>query len=305
MEFFKYIDSWTWGKRFGLAEKFKTRDEFWQFQSESSIVMKAAFVWRQTEMEKAWIKLERPYYQVYSAIIPMLLNLKLSIPCSALSHMTMQPVELRLPTVGNEELFQFKDVNSGQMHRVESIMFGIQDVPTDHGSDDLCKGLVVFYDVGEKHDIGYPILMSKFFPLRDDLSLQEACDLLPKHHSYYEGVVIPESVILNVVKLCACVALIDQDPNIVSADILVDDMGKWDKASAEERIRLIEKAHRRGKKGWNIGKEIEVLPHYRRPHPAIVWTGKGRTAGKIIMRKGSIVHRNKVTSVPTGFETDV
>lgn len=305
MEFYKYVDSWTWAKKLGLATQFTDRSEFWQFQEESSIAMKAAFVWRQTEMEKAWIKLERPYYQVFPAIIPMLLRLKLSLPCSALTKMTIEPVELRLPVKGNEDLFQFVDSKTGKTHRVESVIFGIQEVPTAHQSTELCKGLVVFYDVGERHDYGFPILMSKFFPLREDLSLQEACDLLPKHHSYYEGIIIPDHIILNVVKLCACVALIDQDPDVVSADILVDDLRKWDQASSEERMRLIEKAHRRGKKGWNIGKEIEVLPHYRRPHPAVVWTGKGRALGKIVMRKGSIVHRNKVTSVPTGFESDV
>lgn len=304
MEFFKYVDSWTWAKKLGLGQQFKNRDDFWKFQSESSIVAKAAFVWRQTEMEKAWIKLERPYYQVFPAIVPMLLNLKLSIPCSALLNMSMQPVELRLPTTGNEDLFAFVDQNSGKPHRVESIIFGLQEVPTAHQSQELCKGLVVFYDVGEKHDYGYPILMSKFFPLREDLTLQEACDLLPKHHSYFDGVIIPEHIILNVVRLCTCVALIDQDPEVVSADILVDDLRKWDAASAEERLKLIEKAHRRGKKGWNIGKQLEVMPHYRRPHPAVVWTGKGRNAAKIVLRKGSIVHRNKVTSVPTGFESD-
>jgi len=219
--------------------------------------------------------------------------------------MSMQPVELRLPKVGNEDLFQFVDVTTGKTHRVESVIFGLQDVPNDHKSEELCKGLVVFYDVGERHDIGYPVLASKFFPLREDLTLQQACDLLPRHKSYFEGVIIPDFIMLNIIKLCACVALIDQDPDIFTADILVDDLNKWDQANQDERARLIEKAHRRGKKGWNVGKGLEVIPHYRRPHPAVVWTGKGRACAKIVLRKGSIVHRNKVASVPTGFESDV
>jgi hypothetical protein len=37
----------------------------------------------------------------------------------------------------------------------------------------------------------------------------------------------------------------------------------------------VDKAHRRGKVGWNVGRHIEVAPHYRRPHMALVWTGTG------------------------------
>jgi hypothetical protein len=55
--------------------------------------------------------------------------------------------------------------------------------------------------------------------------------------------------------------------------------------------RYIEKAHRRGKIGWNVGRHIEVAPHYRRPHMALVWTGQGRTVPKIVPRRGSVVHR--------------
>jgi hypothetical protein len=42
--------------------------------------------------------------------------------------------------------------------------------------------------------------------------------------------------------------------------------------------------------------------YYRRPHPALVWTGHGRTVPRIIMRKGSVVHREVLAPVPTGFE---
>ena len=28
------------------------------------------------------------------------------------------------------------------------------------------------------------------------------------------------------------------------------------------------------------------MPHYRRPHPALVWTGHGRAVPRIVLRKG-------------------
>ena len=57
----------------------------------------------------------------------------------------------------------------------------------------------------------------------------------------------------------------------------------------------------------NVGQQIEVMPHYRRPHPALVWTGHGRAVPRIVMRKGSVVHREVLARVPTVFggEPDV
>ena len=54
--------------------------------------------------------------------------------------------------------------------------------------------------------------------------------------------------------------------------------------------------------GWNVARHIEVAPHYRRPHMALVWTSRGRAVPKIVPRQGSIVHRGKVEEVPSGFE---
>ena len=66
--------------------------------------------------------------------------------------------------------------------------------------------------------------------------------------------------------------------------------------------KYVSKAKRRGKLGWNVGPGIEVIPHVRRPHPALVWTGKGRAVPKVVMRKGSIVHQRKVEQMPHGRE---
>jgi len=93
----------------------------------------------------------------------------------------------------------------------------------------------------------------------------------------------------------------DSDSDIIAPDILIKDVSKWDKASEAQRLEIILRAHRRGKKGWNIGASIEYAPHYRRPHPALVRVGKGRRLTRIVMRKGSVVHRGKLTTIPSGF----
>ena len=72
-------------------------------------------------------------------------------------------------------------------------------------------------------------------------------------------------------------------PQIISPDVLADDRAKFE-ASGDQRY--IDKAHRRGKVGWDVGKHIEVIPHFRRPHMMLVWTGRGRAVPRIVPRKG-------------------
>ncbi|TVS21014.1 MAG: hypothetical protein EA424_01040, partial [Planctomycetaceae bacterium] len=65
--------------------------------------------------------------------------------------------------------------------------------------------------------------------------------------------------------------------------------------------RYVDKAHRRGKIGWNVGRRIEVAPHYQRPHMALVWTGLDRAVPRVASSRGSVVHRELVEKVPSGF----
>ncbi len=46
---------------------------------------------------------------------------------------------------------------------------------------------------------------------------------------------------------------------------------------------------------------IEMIPHWRRLQPALVWMEKGRSVPKIVMRKGSVVYRGVVEKVPGGL----
>jgi len=78
----------------------------------------------------------------------------------------------------------------------------------------------------------------------------------------------------------------------------------YEDGDEELRKRLVAKAQRRGKVGWNVGRQIEVTPHVRRPHFAIRWTERGRAVPKLVPVKGSVVHRQLAEKVPTGFGSD-
>ena len=92
--------------------------------------------------------------------------------------------------------------------------------------------------------------------------------------------------------------LLENDPEIISPDVLSKDRDKFDRTGEQ---KYVDKAHRRGKVGWDVGRHVEVAPHYRRPHLALVWTGRGREVPKIVPRRGSVVHREVVEKLPSGF----
>jgi hypothetical protein len=93
--------------------------------------------------------------------------------------------------------------------------------------------------------------------------------------------------------------LLLRGPQIISPDVLSKDRDKFDRTGDE---KCVEKAHRRGQVGWDVGRHVEVAPHYRRPHLMLAWTGAGRAVPKIVPRRGTIVPRSKVEVVPSGWE---
>ncbi len=65
-------------------------------------------------------------------------------------------------------------------------------------------------------------------------------------------------------------------------------------------IRSVDKAYRRGKIGWDVGKHIEVIPHFRHPPMTLARTGAGRVVPNTMPRRGSVVHREAVEKLPSG-----
>lgn len=113
-----------------------------------------------------------------------------------------------------------------------------------------------------------------------------------------KGVNEPEKTLEQDVVTPQLVACFDDALGFIEPDVLSKDRDKYESAGDQ---KYVDKAHRRGKVGWNVGRHIEVAPHYRRPHMALVWTGRGRAVPKIVPRRGSVVHRELVEKVPSGF----
>jgi hypothetical protein len=102
---------------------------------------------------------------------------------------------------------------------------------------------------------------------------------------------------LLVARIGLGVMLLAADPEFIKPVLLKCDQGR--KIDLE---KLTKRAHQRGLIGYEIGADMEVSPHFRRPHFAIRWTGKGSEIPKLVPVKGAIIHKSKMQEIPTGYE---
>lgn len=298
MIFHEHIDYYTRLKKHFKKDEKSALDSASKFYSEMiqlAINGQDIFTYRQSLLESFWIESKRPYYNIYPAIYPMVGKLRLDIPCGSVT-LPQSPLSLRLPVNNNPYTYDGR--------QVRTVMFGGQKVVAELSSDRTVDGMVIAFDIGEIDVMGNPIYSFKIFPMRDDLSIEQASMVLPHHRSMMQGYKVKNDTIRDMVKLCSVVCLIGEDPELVTPDILAKDRPDWASASEATRLRMVQKAKQKGKNGFNLGADLELVPHYRRPHLAVVWTGKGRTLPKVVMRKGAVVHREKLLNVPTGYQND-
>lgn len=97
-------------------------------------------------------------------------------------------------------------------------------------------------------------------------------------------------------KLTLGLMLLAADPDFIQPIVLKRDAGK-----SGDKKKMIDRARRNGVFGFDVGANMDVSPHFRRPHFAIRWTGKGSEVPKLVPVKGAVIHRDAL-AVPTGFE---
>src|SRR5690606_18999202 len=158
---------------------------------------------------------------------------------------------------------------------------------------------MIWIDVGER-DLQYvPILTYRNIILEDNKTIEDCLYSLKVHPSYKQGMFIPEQIIddcLRIVVSC-CLLSQDKEEGLIVPDVLAADREKFERSGD---MKYVDKAKRRGKIGWDVGKKLDVNPHWRRAHYAWYHTGAGRTVPKLIFRKGAVVHREIVKEIPTG-----
>lgn len=300
MKFCRYVDAYSMFKRDRRAKKLLDGMDYQGFYTrfKNHLILIGAddpFATRQSDMEREWIRIGRPYYNVWPAILPMVEKLSLDFTSEFLPD-CREPLVLQLPEDGD---LSVKCPETGLA--MKSLIFHeIPDVREKVRSRKMGRGMICAIDFGETQG-DMPSYTFKIFPLITGKTIQASLDTLESHWSIDIGEKITESVVSMGIKLACCVCLIGKDPELVKPDLLSQDRPKVNPNISEAELqRFIDRARKRGKGGFDLGRDLETIPHNRRPHMALVWTGKGRQVPKVVMRKGSIVHRNRLTKVPTG-----
>lgn len=273
-------------KRAGFTSADAFYDQAWQLAAAQDDPSSA----NRFHAEKFWMKDGCPYYNVYPTIVPMLTKLKLDID-SSLIRLPMETLEIRLPVKNNP--FTWED--KGEEQSIRTILLSECNVKGDHG-------ITLWMDLGEVQNPGVPgfdmpVLTYRNVPTKESLTIESTLNLAADAESLKVGLQLPDDIEIDCLRLVCTLCLIADDPEIITPEVLSKDQRKY---KENPDPKYVQKAIRRGKKGWNVGAGIEVVPHLRRPHPALVWTGKGRAIPKIVMRKGSVVHREVVERIPTG-----
>ena len=240
-------------------------------------------------MEGMWCNEGRPFYNVYPIAVELSKDSSLEIPVEALTGFNVDTLFVRFP-VGHEP-------------------FGIKSIFMMTPSKNMKNGDYRF-ELAIELDKG---IMQLGLSLEDkDKTLQDCMDRAIEAYSQSpDWKFYTTEVASFAFRFLGFLGLLAAGSDLITPVILSKDRAKFDALTDEaERLMIISRAARRLGAGADIGREMEAErlasgPHYRRPHPALYWTGEGRKIPKIVFRRGAIVQGKKVKEVPTGFESEV
>lgn len=240
--------------------------------------------------EREWFSNCRPYYKVFPSIIETLLKIKLDTKAGFIPNPPYLTMALRFP--------------QNNCLGLASLFFSIshQAIAEEYKHSQEDRGLLIcglHWGEGRlsKRQAGAIVL-------RSDEAIEAAFERYSAHNSVSNDNENGLEMFRKWLRCVITVCLLAHDPSIIQPDVLMNCRNRFDLSTdPEERQRLIDKARRRGVVGWRIGESYETIPHFRRPHFALRWTEKGHAVPKIVPVKGAVVHRQKLTEVPTGYLT--
>ena len=265
---------------------FDDRESFYEFILQEAAGRSGQF-YQQMLSDRNWERERRPYYRLWPGIVPLLTRLNLDFD-SGLIQMPLPALCIRLPKAIDKNPLKFDW--QGNEVAIRCMLLAV----INEG-----RGLSVLIDIGEEvPQLGGPLYTYRNFRRQPGVSVEDSLQECRRNVRDEMGIQLPDALSDDCIRLCCSLCLLENDPSVISPDVLATDRSKYAQSGDE---RYVEKAHRRGKIGWDVGCRIEVLPHYRRPHMMLAWTGTGRSVPKIVPRKGSVIHRQAVERLPSGF----
>lgn len=256
--------------------------------------------------EADWAEQRMPYYNLWPNIISALTKLKLDVE-TQFFRLPVSPLLVRFPSKVPHPLTWSYDGKEWSIQTMLVCEGGLRPSPGFVKQHNIppngeVPALSFWLDIGETIDPETPQYRRKLYKHLLKVpgwTIERSFEEIPSHDSASEGVVYPDEIVENCARVACTLCLMAADPELVVPDVLSADKSKF---AETHDLRLVEKAHRRGKVGWDVGASIEVSPHYRNACPAaLYWTGEGRKIPRIRFRKGGFVHRQRLSEVPTGY----
>lgn len=266
-------------------------------------------------LEKSYYENRRPYYLVHEPIIKSLSKMRIDVVTVDMVDFPVEIISMRLPV--DNRSFYIDSENQGRLYCktilcwLHKVIDAKEAIDKDGDLDKVARHRTVtmYFDFGEQMD-GIAIASWAQLVLHEGWTIQQCVDdvLARRDQVDKEGHSVAHDISADTLKRLSAfvvgLGLLSQsaEDNIIVPDVLNKDRDKFKKSNDP---KYVDKAHRTGKIGWEIGAGLEVSPHYRSGTPlAIYWTGKGRTQMILRSRKSTFVHRKKLEEIPTGFEDE-
>lgn len=233
----------------------------------------------QFQGEARWMIAGRPFYNLWPSVIEAFTRVDLTrVDCSEVSLPLCQ-LMIRLP-VGRE------------FHRIRTIFV------TEALARSSERGILMAVNDGTYLE-GIPVPTVTCFDLERGLSIQEKLDWC-HNNPFVQNDEIDGDLVNIATRLVVTICLLRNQPDLVQPVPLNADAERYEISFDPS---LIERAVRRGKREWDIGRHVEVAPGFRRPHFAIRHMGRGDEPKRAVLRpiRGCIVHREKILDVPTDW----
>ena len=299
-EFSKYSPMYDLARSAGM--KFKNVDEFYGSPLHLNVHMNNGGR-LQVQFEWKWLETRRPYYLLYPAALAAFQRLTLEkIDCAAIQPPSDQTALIVYLPKGNKlldgdreatALYILTDVVHSD--NIPLVAFGVY-----YGEYGLVSGLKVpswdywFFERIQGRSISEEIerVLKCTQPLPIDVKI----------YGSSESRLLTTEELKRLTRVGATLCLLNNSPDFLRPDILAADETRC--KTPADILKYQQRAHKRGKIGWTIGRDMENQPHTRIPHPAFYWCGPGRTRLEVRYRPGVIVHREVLEAIPTGFEED-
>lgn len=238
----------------------------------------------QLEIERSWTNNDRPYYDLYPSVAEAFTRVNIDkLKCGS----------VRLPMPQLLIRFQVgKELQASKERKIKSILVGEVVV------GDKVSWLTAVNDGSSEQikNIDIPVHTVNGVNLEPEKTILEK--LTYGRNNPYCDDHIDKDEVDNAFRIVCAICLLKDNQDLIEPLPLDSDRAKWEET---HDIKLIEKAARRGKKGWAVGKHVEVAPGFRVPHFAIRWCGKGGYDPQLRPIKGCFVHRKVIEEVPTDY----